>query len=172
MSAEKESCCNALSGNYSEQDGICYDIPVLLGADGSTNFGFGDGTTLADVDNPCTYVFESGSGNGNGNGNGSGNGSGSGGSFWDNLGNIFSGAGQAVSSGAVNSAYCNLYSLFNSNVPPQCRPQSGLNGQDGQDGQDGQNGQDAEFNFKKLIVPIFIVLVIGLILFLALRKRR
>ena len=155
MSSVNENCCSALGGNYNEQDGICYDIPVSFGADGSTIFGVGDSTAMvADVDNPCTYItnnVEQG---------------GSGSSFWQNLGNIFTGAGQAVSSGAVNSAYCNLYSLFNSNVPPQCRPQGGLNGQDGQD------GQDAEFNFKKLIVPIFILLIVGLILFLIFKKKK
>ena len=152
-------CCNQLGGNFNATSGLCMDIPVTLNDDGSVAYGVGDGTSVVDDANPCAYVGTSGSGSE----------SGSGSSFWQNLGNIFSGAGQAVSSGAVNSAYCNLYSLFSSNVPPQCRPQVGVSGQGAQD---GQNEQDEEFNFKKLIVPIFIVLIIGLILFLALRKRR
>ena len=145
-------CCNQLGGNFNATSGLCMDIPVTLNDDNSVSYGVGDGTSVVDDANPCAYV--------------SGSGSGSGSSFWQNLGNIFTGAGQAVSSGAVNSAYCNLYSLFNSNVPPQCRPQGGLNGQDGQD------GQDAEFNFKKLIVPIFILLIVGLILFLIFKKKK
>jgi len=155
-------CCNQLGGNYDSQDGACYDVPVSFDENGSIIYGVGDSSgMMEDIDNPCAVIP-----------NGSGSASGSGSSFWDNFGNIFTGVGGAISSGAVNSAYCNFYSLFNSNVPPQCRAQGGNNGQDVQDGRDGQDGADGQFDFKKLIVPIFIILVVGIILFLALRKKK
>lgn len=154
-------CCNQLGGNFNATSGLCMDIPVTLNDDNSVSYGVGDGTSVVDDANPCAYVQ-----------NGSGSGSGSGNSFWDNFGNIFTGVGGAISSGSVNSAYCNFYSLFNSSVPPQCREQGGNNGQDGQDGRDGRDGSDGQFDFKKLIVPIFIILVVGIILFLALRKKK